>query len=86
MKVYRIILTAVLLCLLSVLLIASSLGWLTNTNKIEPPLFFTAGEAQPYTLYQITYNNEDAATDPGKQNKSAVDNPSTGLTARISRS
>lgn len=57
------------------------MGWLTYFSEINPPLSFTAGGTQSYTLYQITYNNEDAANDPGKQNKSDIDNLGVGLTA-----
>lgn len=81
MKVYRIILTAVILCLLSVSVVAYSMGWLAPFSEVNPQLSFTAGGTQAYTLYQITYNNEDAATDPGKQNKEEIDNLGVGLTA-----
>ena len=81
MKIYRFALTAIIFCLLCVSIVSFSMGWLTFFSEINPPLSFTAGGTQPYTLYQITYNNEDAATNPGKQNKTDIDNLGVGLTA-----
>jgi hypothetical protein len=67
-KIYRLVLTAVAFCLLCVSVVTLSMGWLTNLGEIKPPISFTAGNAQSYSLSQITYNNEDANPDPGKQN------------------
>lgn len=81
MKIYRFALTAIIFCLLCVSIVSFSMGWLTFFSEINPPLSFKAGGTQAYTLYQITYNNEDAATNPGKQNKRNIDNLGVGLTA-----
>ena len=81
MKIYRLVSIAMLFILVCASIVAFSMGWLTNFTEIGPMLSFTAGGTQSYTLYQISYNNEDSATDPGKQNQFAVNNVGVGLTA-----
>lgn len=79
MKIYRLVLTVVVFCLMCASVITLSMGWLTNLGTVTPKLPFSAGDVQEYDLFQIYYNNEDDETDPGKQNKVDIDNLGTGL-------
>ncbi len=81
LKIYRLVSIAMLFILVCASIVAFSMGWLTRFSEVRPPFSFTAGGTQSYTLYQITYNNEDAATAPGQQNKTAIDDLGVGLTA-----
>ena len=58
MKIYRLVLTAVAFCLLCASIVTLSMGWLTNLGEITPDISFTAGSAQQYTFYKITFDKE----------------------------
>lgn len=61
-KIYRIVLTVVAFCLLCTSVVTLSMGWLTNVWSAmegDQKIPFSAGKAQEYELFRISYSNEN---------------------------